>query len=123
MRSSRWGAQRSLDIPHYWVSWGPVRLCPRLHIARSRLGLLVGRKVWWEEGTQVRLLEAVGAVGGPLRVTDTEALFAVRVQVMVTGGLPPFSIRGACHLDPGQGSLKRYPHHLKASLSLLASQA
>ena len=34
-----------------------------------------------------------GAVGGPLRVADTEALFAVRVQVMVTRGLPSFSIR------------------------------
>ena len=43
-----------------------VHPCPHLHIAWSRLGLLVGRKVLWEEETQVRLLEAVGGCGEAL---------------------------------------------------------
>ena len=59
------GTQTVPGHAHYWVTWGPVHSCPRLHIACSRLGLLLGRKVQWEE-TQVRLLEAVEGHGGAL---------------------------------------------------------
>lgn len=33
------GCPESPWTAHYWVTWGPVHLCPALHIARSRLGL------------------------------------------------------------------------------------